>query len=193
MDRRRAVALNRPVVSMRRPESALLPELFPAPNSEGGLARQREPQLMSEHAHLAAVVGLVRDHVGEHGCARRPRFSPAVAMKLFNAALRVESLLQHLRTECGTLREGLLDLLRRAVGTGELGWPLQVRRGQAKPLAADVVDMAEDGGDGARFAVRKLGSPRAGIEMLEHQLVHAVVDRERLRHTLAQIRSGRGS
>jgi hypothetical protein len=53
--------------------------------------------------------------------------------------------------------------------------------------------MRKDGGDGPSFAAGKLGSPRSRVEVLEQNLVHAVVDRECLLHALLQIRSARGS
>src|SRR5277367_1160862 len=138
---------------------------------------------MSEHAHLTAVVRLVRDHIGEHGRAWSPRAGPPVAMKFFDAATG-ESLRQHLRTEGCTLRESSLDFLLRAAGAIEPGWRLAVRRRQPKPLAANIVDVREDGSDGARFAAGELGAPRARVEMLEHELVHAVVDRPGFQHAL---------
>src|SRR5437660_9928122 len=85
-------------------ESALLPEFLPAPDPVVGLIRQPEPQLMSQHAHLTAVVRFVHDHRREHGRARGPRREPAVALKLLDAALVRQSFIQHLRGKHSTLR-----------------------------------------------------------------------------------------
>src|SRR2546425_8028123 len=68
----------------RRP--ALFPQLLPIPDPVGHLVRQRESELMREHAHLPAMVGFVRKHVAQHFQANRPRPSPAVSAKLLDAA-----------------------------------------------------------------------------------------------------------
>ncbi len=41
---------------------------------------------MREHAHLPAMVGLMRQHVAKHFQANRPRLSPPVPAKLLDAA-----------------------------------------------------------------------------------------------------------
>ena len=69
-------------------ESALLPEFFPDPQPVGGLDRQRETQLMRQRAYLAAMVGVMHDHVGQHGGTARPGSGPAVAEELLDAARR---------------------------------------------------------------------------------------------------------
>src|SRR5271165_6526445 len=68
----------------RRP--ALSPQLFPIPHPVRHLVRQRESELMREHAHLSAVVGLVSKHVAQHFQADRPRLGPAVSDKFLDAA-----------------------------------------------------------------------------------------------------------
>src|SRR5438309_5007396 len=130
-------------------ESALLPEFLPAPDPVVGFVRQPEPQLMSQHANLTAVVRFVHDHIREHSRARGPRREPAVALKVLDSALGRESFSQHLRAKRSTLRESVFRLLLRAAGAIQPWRGLQVRRRQAKPLAANVVDVGEDGGDGA--------------------------------------------
>jgi hypothetical protein len=66
--------------------AALFPELFPIPESGRDVDRQRESELMREHTHLAAMMSFVRKHVAEHFHADRPRLSPAVSVKLLDAA-----------------------------------------------------------------------------------------------------------
>ena len=56
-----------------------------SPNSRSRditFVRQRESELMREHAHLPAMMGFVRNHVAQHLQANRPRPSPAVSAKL---------------------------------------------------------------------------------------------------------------
>ena len=64
-------------------ESALLPKLLPYPDPIGGL--DGETQLMRQHACLAAMMGIVHDHVGEHGGASGPGSGPTVAAELLDA------------------------------------------------------------------------------------------------------------
>lgn len=65
-------------------EPALAPELFPVPHAGSRLHRQLESQLVGQHAHLSAMMRLVRQHVGQHRRAGAPGFRPAVAQKLGN-------------------------------------------------------------------------------------------------------------
>jgi len=51
--------------------------------------------------------------------------------------------------------------------------------GKPQPLAADVVNMREDGSDGARVRSGGLGAPGLRIKMLEDELVDRVINRER--------------
>ena len=76
---------------------------------------------MSEHAHLPAMVGFVREHVAQHFRAHWPRPSPAVSVKLFDAPLAsAERFRQHLRAASGALSQSRASLLRRATRTVEL-------------------------------------------------------------------------
>src|SRR5712692_8809466 len=65
-----------------------------------------------------------------------------------------------------------------------------MRGGKPQPLATNVVDVSEDGSDGASLAAGRFGSPGTGVEMLEHDLVHAVVDRVSFQHRLAKVEHG---
>src|ERR1700733_8504429 len=113
---------------------------------------------MREHEHLAAMVGFVSKHVAQHLHANRPRPSPAVSVKLLDAAPRTprtgERFSKHLRTASGALSQSSTGLLRRAVCAVELGWNLQVRSGKPDPLGADIVHVGEDRRDAADVAMR---------------------------------------
>jgi len=67
---------------------------------------------MGKHARLSTVMGVMRDHVGEHGNARRPRPGPAIAYKTLHAALRcAQNFRQHLGTAVSALGQSCLRLL----------------------------------------------------------------------------------
>src|ERR1700678_3684074 len=70
------------VVARADSRPAFFPKLFPIPDAGFHRDRQREPELMGEHAHLPAMVGFVRKHVAQHFHANRPRLAPAVPVKL---------------------------------------------------------------------------------------------------------------
>ncbi len=115
--------------------TALFPQLFPIPDPVRYLVRQRESELMREHTHLPAVMGLVRKHVAKHFQANRPRPSPAVSAKLLDAApTTAERFSEHLRAAGGALGQSRTGLLRRAVRAVELWWNLQVRSCKPDPL-----------------------------------------------------------
>src|SRR5713101_262754 len=146
----------------RRP--ALFPQLLPIPDPGRHLVRQPESELMREHTHLPAMVGLVRKHVAQHFQANRPRPSPAVSQKLLDAApTTAERFSEHLRATSGALGQSRTGLLRRAVRTVELSWNLQVRSCKPDPLGADIVHVREDRRNGAgfagRFGCRRFGFP----------------------------------
>src|ERR1039458_1400426 len=63
-------------------ESTLPPQLFPIPDAAGGLDRQWESELMRQHAYLPTMMGVMGNHIGEHGSARRPRLRPTVPAKV---------------------------------------------------------------------------------------------------------------
>src|SRR3989441_5926333 len=126
----------------RRP--ALFPQLLPIPDPVGHLVRQRESELMREHAHLPAMVGFVTKHVAQHFQANRPRPSPAISAKLLDAApTTAERFSEHLRAASGALGQSRTGLLRRAVRAVELWWNLQVRSCKPDPLGADIVHVRE--------------------------------------------------
>src|SRR5271166_4805044 len=156
-------------------QPALFPQLFPIPDPGRHLFRQRESELMREHAHLPAMVGFVRKHVAQHFGANRPRPSPAVSVKRLDpAATTGERFSEHLRAASGAFGQSRTGLLRRAVRAVELWWDLQVRSCQPDPLAADIVHVREDRRNGADLAGR-FGSPGGRVKMFDKNLVHAVI------------------
>jgi hypothetical protein len=130
---------------------------------------------MREHAHLSAMVGFVRKHVAEHFQANRPRMSPAVAVKYFNAAAIVaQRLIEHLHAASGALGQCRAGLRRRAVRTVELCRHLQVRCCQPDPLCADIVHVGENRCNRAGLTGR-IGSPRGRVKVFDKKLVYAIV------------------
>jgi hypothetical protein len=174
----------------RRP--ALFPQLFPIPDPGRHLDRQRESELMREHAHLPAMVGFVRKHVAQHLRANRPRPSPSVSQKLLDApSTTAERFSEHLRAASGALGQSRLGLLRRAVRAVELRWNLQVRSRKPDPLAADIVHVREDRRNGAGLAGRFgwwFGLPGGRVKMFDNNLVHAIVGGEDLDCGLSETR-----
>src|ERR1700733_7183847 len=164
----------------RRP--ALFPQLFPIPEPGRYRHRQRESELMREHAYLPAMVGFVRNHVEHHFHANRPWPSPAVSAKLFHASLFptiAERFREHLLATSGALGQSRACLLRRAVRAIELSGNLQVRSAQPDPLSADIVHVRKDRRNGASRSgagrARRFGFPRIRVKMFDKNLVHAIV------------------
>ena len=121
---------------------------------------------MREHTHLPAMVGFVSKHVAQHLQANRPRRSPAVSVKLLDAAPRIaERSSEHLRAASGALGQCRTGLLRRAVRAIEQWWNLQVRSGKPNPLRADIVHVREDRHNGAGLTGRFALSKRQGQDV----------------------------
>ena len=130
---------------------------------------------MREHTHLSAMVGFVSKHVTQHLQANRPRWSPAVSVKLLDAAPRTsERFSEHLRAASGALSQSRLGLLGRAMRAVELWWNLQVRSCKPDPLGADIVHVREDRHNGANLA-GWFGSPGGRVKMFDKKLVHAII------------------
>ena len=103
-------------------ESALLPQFFPNPDPVGVLDRQGESELMCQHTHLPAMMGVVRNHVCHHGCARRPRSRPSIPTKGFDAALGPgQSGREHFATARRTFGQRCPRLLLRTATAVERG------------------------------------------------------------------------
>ena len=90
------------------------------------------------------MVGFVRKHVAQHFHANRPRRSPAVSVKLLDAApATAERFSEHLRAASGALGQSRTGLPRRAVRAVELWWNLQVWSCKPDLLGADIVSHIE--------------------------------------------------
>ena len=130
---------------------------------------------MRQHTHLPAMVGFVSKHIAQHFQAHRPRPSPAVSVKLLNAApAAAQRFSQHLRAASGALGQSRAGLPRCAVRAIELWWNLQMRSRKPDPLGADIVHMREDRRNGARVAGR-FGFPGGRVKMFDKNLVHAII------------------
>src|SRR5260370_42687949 len=107
-------------------------------------------ELVGQHQNLAAMMSLVREHVGEHGPSGGPRWHPTVASELCNAAIRSggESIRQHAQALRGAspVRGGSL-LHGAAIGI-EWRRTLQMRRGILQPHKPAVSQAREEGRDG---------------------------------------------
>lgn len=143
---------------------------------------------MGEHAHLPAMVGFVRKHVAQHFHANRPRRSPAVSVKLLDAAAATaQRFSEHLRAASSALGQSRTGLLRRAVRAVELWWNLQVWNGKPDPLGADIVHVREDRRYAAGFAGR-FGSPGGRVKVFDKNLVHPIISGKNLDRGPAELR-----
>ncbi len=77
---------------------------------------------MRQHTHLAAMMRVVRNHVGQHGCACGPRSRPTVAAKSFDPARRPrQSVRKHFGATRGAFNQSGPGLLLRAASAVERG------------------------------------------------------------------------
>lgn len=155
-------------------EAALFPEFFPVPDAVGG--GQRKTQLMRQHQHLTAVVSFVREHVDEHGWSGGPGRRPAVAVEFCNACwVGRQGVREHAGTAFAAFGEGGPHLFLCCAGAIEILGKFQVGRRQTQPFTPNVVDVSEDGGNGAYVAAGKFCAPSMSIEIGEDELIHAFV------------------
>lgn len=173
-----------------RGKAGMFPELFPLPDV-GRLVEDGVAELVGEHLNLASMVGFVGEHVGEHGASGGPGGHPTVAKEFRNAAIGSsgESIRQHAEGLRGAFLECGGSLLFGAAVGIERRRALQMRGGALQPLQAHVVQMREDGGDGAAaaFFAGRLGAPGTRVEMGEDELVHGVVGRVGLEQGIANL------
>jgi hypothetical protein len=147
---------------------------------------------MREHTDLPAMMGFVGEHVAQHFRAHRPRPSPAVSAKVLDAApTAAERFGEHLRATGGALGQCCAGLPRRAMGTVELPWNLEVRGREPDPLGADIMHVRDDRGDGAALAGR-LGSPSARVKAFDQNLVDVIVSGKDLDCGSAELRVNLG-
>src|SRR5438309_2107528 len=162
-----------------RGKSSMLPEFLPLPDAVHGFVGA-VAKLVGQHQNLTAMVGLVREHVSEHGPSGGPRWRPTVARELCNAAIRSgrESIRQHAQALGGAFLLRSSSLLHGAAVGIEWRRTLQMRCRPLQPLKRGFVQMSEDGRDGPAiaFLTGRLGTPRTRVEMREDELVHGVVE-----------------
>src|SRR5712664_4101329 len=173
-----------------RGKAGLFPELLPLPDA-GSFVEDAVAHLVGHHHNLTAMMRLVREHVSEHGPSGGPRWHPTVPTELCNAAIRSgrESIRQHSQTLRGASPVRGSSLLHGAAVGIERCWTLQMRRCKPDPLAADIVQMREDGRDrpATAFLTRRLSSPRTRVQMGEDELVHGVVARVGFEQAVANL------
>ena len=127
------------------------------------------------------MVCLVREHVGEHGRPGGPNSCPASARKLGDLAVRLsgESVGEHAEALRGALFVGSGSFFHGAAIGFERRRTLEMRSGMLDPYEAAVMQMRENGSNGATAAAvdsAQLGAPSPRIEMLQQELIHGVVD-----------------
>jgi len=132
---------------------------------------------MRKHAYLPAMVGFVSKHVAQHVWTNRPRLSPSVSEKLFDAAPAVQRFGEHLRTASGAFGQSRTSLPRRAVRTVELGRNLQMRSGEPDPFGSRIVHVREDRRDGSGLT-RRLGIPGGRVKIFDENLIQTIVHGE---------------
>jgi hypothetical protein len=146
---------------------------------------------MGQHAYLAAMVGIMHDHVSEHGRAGRPCSGPTVAAELSHTTVRAaQGFSQHFRAKECALCQCNLRLMLRAPRAIELGGKLHMRGGEPQPLATNVVHVRKNSCNGPRIAAVRLRSPRPRVQMLEDELVHAIIHGIGFEQRLAKILRG---
>ena len=127
-------------------------------------------ELVSEQAHLPAVMGLMRDHVGHHLQPDRPSWSPAIPVEHLDAPrTKADRFFQHLRAAVGARSEARACCFARAVRPVQLRRNSKMRCCEPDPLTTDVVQMHEDRGDGTHFPRRNL-SPDGRVKLLQQDL-----------------------
>ena len=124
---------------------------------------------MGQHTDLAAMMGVVRNHVCHHGSVGLPWSRPTVAVKDLGLG-------DHLAATRATLSQSGLRLLLRTSKAVKLRWDLHMRDGQPQPFATHVVDVGHDGRDCSPLTPRQLSAPRSGIQILQQELIHPLVD-----------------
>jgi hypothetical protein len=133
--------------------------------------------LLREHANLSAMMSFMGQHVAQHFHADRPGLTPAVPLKLLDAATTAERFREHFGTARPTIGQRCAGLRLSAMGAIELNWDLQVRSCQPDPLTTNIVHVRKDGSDAADLAGRFRG-PCVSTEMLDNRLIYAIIDRK---------------
>ena len=134
---------------------------------------------MRQHENLPAMVGLMSKHVAQHFNPNRKRRSQTISAKRLHAPCGTERLSQHLPAASRALGQSRAGLFRRAMRPVELRRNPQMRRRKPDPLRADIVHMREDRRNRPDLA-RRFGFPGSRVEMLDQNLVHAIIGRKDL-------------
>lgn len=161
--------------SPRKPE--VFPETIPPPDSSPGFDGQTKPKIVSHGDNLAAMVRLVREHIGKHGCACGPHGRPSTTGKFANPAIKAfgQRIRQHLQATGRALAMGLGSLRQGTTSRIESFRTTEMRRGVFQPDQAAVMQVGKDGCDGAALASERSGTPCVGIKVLEEKLVHRII------------------
>ena len=133
---------------------------------------------MRDHAHLSAMMRLVRNHVAEHLLISRPRPSPAVAQKHLGSVIPAERIGKHLRAARGALGQCSADLPRRAARATELRRNLQMWSCKPDPACSAHCARAQRWPQCcARFrsGAGWLSLPGGRIKILDKNLIYAIV------------------
>jgi hypothetical protein len=120
------------------------------------------------------MVGFMREHVTQHFQANRPGSSPAVSLKLLDAASITKPFSKHLCAASSAPGQCRTGLPRRTVSAVELRWNFEVRSRKPDPLGADIVHVGEDRCNGASLAGR-FGSPSLRVKVFDKKLIHAII------------------
>lgn len=157
-------------------KTKVFPEFVPAPDARFVFGHT-VTQLVSEREDLAAVMGVVSEHVGEHGCAGRPLGRPTTPREFRHTALGIagQRFTEHLDAARGAHAVSGGGLLYGATKGVESGRTSQMRCRMFQPHQAVIVQVGEDRGNGAALLATgsgRLGSPSARVEVIQHKLVH---------------------
>ncbi|AXC11016.1 hypothetical protein ACPOL_1670 [Acidisarcina polymorpha] len=100
-------------------------------------------------------------------------------MELLDPTAAVKHFSKHLSATSCNLRQALTSSLRGAMRPVELQWDFQVGSREPDPLAAHIVHVREDCGDGAHIAGRS-SSPGSRVKVLDNTLIHPLIRGEGL-------------
>jgi len=158
-----------------------LPELVPLPNAAGSLRGEAVAELVRQQQDLTPVVGLVREHVGEHASARRPRPCPTSARENRDPAIGLSG--KRIGEHTETLGRAFFvrgrGLPYRAAVRIEWYRTLQVRGGAPQPYKTAVVKVRKDGSDASAGISGSRGRARAPcqrVKVCQQELIHRVID-----------------
>src|SRR5215471_17799492 len=130
---------------------------------------------MRKHAHLAAMMCFMGNHVDKHGGSGWPGPCPTVASELSHVAAAGNGFTKHLHAVAPTFREHSASLLWGATGTVKLRRQFEMWSRKPQPFEPDIVYVGKDRTNTPRAATRELCLPGARIKMLQDKLVYTLV------------------